>query len=72
MFGPITRTLFVRAASTSSCCNATSPISANPDGMRMAAGTPFWPSSAMVDATNLAGMANTATSTSPGMSSTLG
>ena len=47
------------------------PVSAKPDGMRMAPGIFFSPTSIDACATNFAGIANTATSMSPGTSLTL-
>ena len=71
MFGPIKRTLCSRATRTTSACSSCSPISAKPEGMSTAPGTPFAPHSATAPATSGAGMQNTATSTSPGTSMTL-
>ncbi len=71
MFGPSSRTPCRSAIATISAWSSCSPVSANPDGMRTALGIPLRPTSSSAEATNLAGIAKTATSTSPGTSVTL-
>jgi hypothetical protein len=65
------RTPCLRAISTISFWPSTFPVSANPDGIMIAPATPFSPTSSSEAATNLAGIAKTATSRSPGTSATL-
>ncbi len=71
MFGPIRRTLYLRPISWISFWPSTLPVSAKPDGISTAPGIFFSPHSTSAAATNLAGIANTATSISPGTSLTL-
>ena len=71
MFGPISRTPYLRAISTNSTWPAMLPVSAKPDGMRMAPAIFFSPTSINAPGTNLAGIANTAMSMLPGTSLTL-
>ena len=68
MFGPRMRTPCLRAIATTSSCSSMLPVSPKPDGMRIAPAAPFLPTSSSAAGTNFAGMANTATSTSPGTS----
>ena len=70
MFGPTKRTPCSRAVSTSCCCSSVSPVSAKPDGIMIAVAMPLSPTFAIVSTTNLAGIANTATSTPSGRSET--
>ena len=65
------RTPYLRPMSWISFWPSTLPVSAKPDGMSTAPGIFFSPHSTSAAATNLAGIANTATSTSPGTSFTL-
>ncbi len=71
MFGPISRTSYLRAMATSSSCPARLPVSAKPDGISTAPGIFFSPTSVSAAAQNFAGIANTATSITPGTSLTL-
>ncbi len=71
MFGPSSRMPCRSAIATISSWRACSPVSANPEGISTAFGMPLRPTSSSADATNFAGMAKTATSTSPGTSVTL-
>src|ERR1019366_7987532 len=71
IFGPMSRTPYFRPISTNSFCPATFPVSANPEGISTAPAIFFSPTSISALATILAGMANTATSMSPGTSLTL-
>ncbi len=71
MFGPIMRMLYLRPISTSSSCPSWLPVSAKPEGIRMAPAIFFSPHSISAPATSLAGIANTAVSISPGTSLTL-
>ena len=61
---------YLRPMATSSSCSSCCPVSAKPEGISTAPAIFFSPHSTRAAATNLAGMANTAVSISPGTSFT--
>lgn len=71
MLGPRRRTPCRSAIATISSWSSCSPVSAKPEGISTALGMFLRPTSSRDEATNLAGIAKTATSTSPGTSVTL-